>query len=238
VTDLLFFAVFPYVAIVLLLVISIQRYRRNAYTVSSLSSQFLESKGLFWGSVPFHFGILTLFAGHLLGLLIPRQVAIWNGAPLRLMVLEVSGLTAGLLTLFGTLRLMWRRMRSPRLMQVTSPMDRLLYALLLFQIGSGLWIALGCRWGTAWYIHTAVPYLRSLFILQPDLKPITGMPLVVRLHMLGAFVLLALFSFTRLVHVLVAPIPYLWRHVQLVVWNRRRPRRAPSGNGARAAREA
>jgi nitrate reductase gamma subunit len=237
VTDLLMFAVFPYVAVVLLLVVSIQRYRRNAYTVSSLSSQFLESKGLFWGSVPFHFGILTLFVGHLVGLLIPRQVAIWNGSPLRLLVLEMSALVAGLLTLFGTLRLMWRRMRSPRLMQVTSPMDRLLYALLLFQIGSGLWIALGCRWGTAWYVHTAVPYLRSLFILQPDLKPITGIPLVVRLHMLGAFVLLALFSFTRLVHVLVAPIPYLWRRVQLVVWNRRRPARAVS-TGTRAARGA
>ena len=235
-TDLLMFAVFPYVAVALLLVVSIQRYRQNAYTVSSLSSQFLESKGLFWGSVPFHFGILTLFMGHLLGLLIPRQVAVWNGAPLRLMVLEVSALVAGLVTLFGTLRLMWRRMRSPRLMQVTSKMDRLLYAVLLFQIGSGLWIALGCRWGTAWYVHTAVPYLRSLFVLQPDLKPITGMPLVVRLHMLGAFVLLALFSFTRLVHVLVAPVPYLWRRVQLVVWNRRRPARAAPGD-ARAARE-
>jgi nitrate reductase gamma subunit len=51
----------------------------------------------------------------------------------------------------------------------------------------------------------------------------------VRLHVLGAFTLFALFSFTRMMHVLVAPLPYLWRRPQLVLWNRARPRLASNG---------
>jgi nitrate reductase gamma subunit len=225
--DLVLFGVFPYVAVALFLVISIWRYRKNAYTVSSLSSQFLESKKLFWGSVPFHLGILTLFFGHLIGFLIPRQVMIWNESPLRLLVLEVTGLTAGLLTLTGLVLLVWRRLTSDRLKPVTSKLDIVLYAVLLFEIVTGLWVAVGQRWGSAWYVHVLAPYLKSLFLFQPDVKLVADLPLVIKLHVVGAFVLFGLFSFTRLMHILVAPVPYLWRRVQLVIWNRDR-RKAPA----------
>ena len=70
--NALLFGALPYVAIVLFLVVSIQRYRRDPFTFSSLSSQFLETRRLFWGSVPFHVGILDVFLGHLTGFLLPR----------------------------------------------------------------------------------------------------------------------------------------------------------------------
>lgn len=220
--DVLLYGAFPYVAIVLFLLISIQRYRKNAYTVSSLSSQFLESQTLFWGSVPFHLGILTLFFGHLTGFLFPREVMLWNGSPVRLVILELTGLVGGLLTLWGLALLIARRVRSDRLRTVTSPTDVLLYVVLVFQVVTGLWIALGYRWGSAWYVQVLVPYLRSLFTLQPDIRGIADLPYVVRWHILGAFTLFTLFSFTRLVHILVAPVPYLWRRRQVVIWNRQR----------------
>jgi nitrate reductase gamma subunit len=225
--DVLFFGALPYVAIVLFFVISIWRYRQNAYRVSSLSSQFLESRKLFWGSVPFHLGILTLFLGHLIGFLIPRQVMAWNESPLRLLVLEVTALVAGLLTLVGLVLLIWRRHTSDRLRPVTSKIDVLLYLVLLFDVITGLYIALGYRWGSAWYVHVLVPYLQSLFIFQPNVALVADLPVVVKMHVVGAFVLFALFSFTRLMHILVAPIPYLWRRAQLVIWNR--DRRKPGG---------
>ena len=68
--DVILFAAFPYVAVVLFVGVSMQRYRREPFTFSSLSSQFLESRRLFWGSVPFHIGILVLFFGH------PRRLSI------------------------------------------------------------------------------------------------------------------------------------------------------------------
>ena len=221
-TDILLFGAFPYLAIALMLIVSIQRYRRDGFTVTSLSSEFLESKWLFWGSVPFHLGILLVFFGHLIGFLVPRGVVAWNAVPVRLLILESTGLMAGLLALVGLVILVVRRMSDARLRAVTSPVDLGVYVILLFQVVTGLWIALGYRWGSAWYTAVLVPYLRSLFVLQPDVKVMADLPLVVRLHVLGAFTLFATFSATRLVHMLVAPIPYLWRRVQVVVWNRRR----------------
>lgn len=220
--DVLAFAALPYVAVVLFLVVSIQRYRRDPFTFSSLSSQFLESRQLFWGSVPFHVGILTLFFGHLTGFLFPREVVLWNGVPARLFVLETTAFAAAVLTLVGLVGLIVRRFNTPRLRVNTSWVDIFVYVILGFQIVTGLWIALYLRWGSAWYTQTIVPYLWSLVKFQPDIQRVTELALAAKLHVVGAFLLFASFSFTRLVHVLVAPVPYLWRPLQLVIWNRLR----------------
>jgi nitrate reductase gamma subunit len=221
-TDTLLFGAFPYVAMTVFLLISIQRYRSNAFTISSLSSQFLENRQLFWGSVPFHLGIITLFCGHLIGFLFPHSVQAFNGSPVRLMILESTGLTAALLFLWGLVLLMIRRFSNKRLLAVTSNADILVYVLLLFQAGTGLYIALFLRWGSSWYVQIAVPYVRSIFTASPDVAIMANLPWMVRLHVLGAFTLITAFAFTRLMHVLVAPVPYVWRRVQLVIWNRDR----------------
>lgn len=220
--DTFLFAVFPYVAIVLLIVVSILRYRRHGFTFSSLSSQFLETRRLFWGSVPFHLGILGVLFGHLIGLLIPRQVQLWNAVPLRLYVLETTALVFGLMALVGLAALIVRRFREKRLLVVHTWADKVLYLILATSVVTGLWIAIGYRWGSAWYTQVATPYLRSIFLFQPDIEGIAALPLVVKIHVLSAWSLVAIFSFTRMVHVLVAPLPYLWRPHQLVIWNRER----------------
>ena len=48
----LFYIIFPYAAITLALVVTVQRYLKRGFTYSSLSSQFLEGDELFYGSVP------------------------------------------------------------------------------------------------------------------------------------------------------------------------------------------
>ncbi len=220
--DILLFGALPYVAVVLLVGVSIRRYLRDPFTFSSLSSQFLESRRLFWGSVPFHLGIIFLFFGHVVGFLIPSGVTLWNGVPWRLLVLESAALAAALLALVGLAGLIFRRADSSRLRANTTVLDILVYVCLLFQVITGLWIALDYRWGSSWYVHTAVPYLWSILQLSPDIQRVAELPLIPRLHIIGAFTLFSLFSFTRLVHILVAPVPYLWRPVQLVIWNRAR----------------
>ena len=220
--DLFLFGVLPYMSVVLFVGVSVMRYRKEPFTFSSLSSQFLESKRLFWGSVPFHIGISVLFFGHLIGFLFPRGVMIWNGVPLRLLILESTAFAAGLLSIIGLCGLIYRRLSSDRLRVTTSVGDILVYLALGFSIITGLWVALSLRWGSAWYTHTAVPYLWSVLTLQPDVQRVAELPWAAKLHVVAAFLLFALFSFTRLVHILVAPVPYLWRPVQLVIWNRRR----------------
>ncbi|MCC6684986.1 MAG: respiratory nitrate reductase subunit gamma, partial [Bacteroidia bacterium] len=80
--NYLLFIALPYAALAVFIIGSIFRYRFMGFKVSSLSSQFLEGKNLFWGSQPFHWGMFFLFFGHLTAFLIPRAVIAWNGDPL------------------------------------------------------------------------------------------------------------------------------------------------------------
>ena len=217
--DNLFYIIFPYVAFTLAIVVSVQRYLKRGFTYSSLSSQFLESDELFYGSVPWHIGIMVVLLGHVIGFAIPRQVLWFNGVPARLYVLEATGLLFGLLALVGIVSLIVRRFTSPRIRAVTSWMDVVVLLVLLVQVVLGVYTAVFYRWGSSWYATSAVPYLRSLFTLQPDLTMIAPLPLAVKLHILNAYVFLAILPFSRLVHMLVVPIHYLWRPYQLVIWN-------------------
>ncbi len=68
------FVIFPYAALAVFLVGSIYRYKNKGFSVSSISSQFLEGRKLFWGSQPFHWGLLILFFGHLIAFLFPSVI--------------------------------------------------------------------------------------------------------------------------------------------------------------------
>jgi len=102
-------------------------------------------------------------------------------------------------------------------------MDVVLLVLLLVQVVAGVGIAIFYRWGSFWFVQTATPYLWSLATLNPNVSYVASMPLLIKLHVFNAFVLVALFPFTRLVHLISLPIPYLWRPYQVVIWNRQRP---------------
>lgn len=217
--DVLLFAVFPYVAFVLRQIVEIQRYAGRPFTFSSLSSQFLENRHHFWGSVPFHYGLLTVLAGHFVAFLVPRGILLWNGHPLRLYILELSAFVFGVLALVGIVNIILRRFFNPKLMVVTSVMDRVLFGVLFFQMLSGISIAVFYRWGSSWYASAMSPYLWSLVTLRPDISFIAPMPLLVKFHVANAYLILALIPYSRLVHFLVAPFPYLWRRPQIVRWN-------------------
>lgn len=213
------FAILPYLALVIFFIGTIYRYRNVKFQISSLSSQFLEGKKLFWGSVPFHWGMVFLFFGHLIAFLIPRSVLLWNSHPVRLLVLEVAAFAFGLSMLVGLVNLIYRRLATDRIRIVSSWMDHVVEALLVIQVVLGLWVAYEYRWGSSWFASTLTPYLWSIFLLEPRIDAVVAMPLIIQLHILGAYIIVALFPFSRLMHALVAPLDYLWRPYQRVIWN-------------------
>ncbi len=216
--DQLLFIVVPYVCLFTFFLMTIYRYRAQSFSYSSLSSQFLENKQHFWFVVPFHYGILVITAGHLIAFLIPRGVLAWNSHSLRLIVLEVAALAFGLLTLVGLVGLIARRASISRIRKVTSVNDWVLFAMLLVQTASGVGIALFHPWGSSWFATNLSPYLWSIFTLNPDVAYVVAMPHLVKLHIVLAFLTIGFFPFTRLVHLLVVPNPYLWRKTQVVRW--------------------
>jgi nitrate reductase gamma subunit len=217
----LLFGVLPYVCLFVFFLMTIQRYRLRTFTYSSLSSQFLENRLHFWAVVPFHYGILTVLAGHIVAWLLPKEILRWNSDPVRLMILEITGLVFGLLTFVGVIAGILRRMTVPSVRSVTSAADWIVYGMLLFQVASGVAIALCYPWGSSWYAGVAAPYFWSIAKLNPQVDAIAAMPLLVKLHVVNAYLTIGYFPFTRLVHVLVAPNPYLWRKAQVVRWSGR-----------------
>lgn len=215
------FSVIPYVAVALAVVGGIWRYRADRFSYSSQSSQFLESKALFWGSVSWHYGILLILGAHVIAVLLWTVWGALVNDQGRLLVLEVVGLAVSLLSLAGLAVLTTRRLAVPRVRSVTSPMDWVLLVVLAVQVATGIWMSLAYRWGSEWYVHTSVPWLHSLVKLNPKPEYMVNLPWIVRFHAVLGFGLVALFPFTRLVHVVSAPVTYLWRSYQLVVWNRR-----------------
>jgi len=220
VLDLVLFVAFPYLAVVLAVLFGIHRYRSDRFSYSSFSSQFLENRRLFWGSVPWHYGIVIILLAHLLAALFPGTWAQLIASPVRLYVLEVTGLALALLTLLGLVLLILRRLNNARVFAVSSAMDWVLAVALLAQVALGFWVALFYRWGSDWFLHTVVPWLLSLVIFQPQIQYVTALPLVVKLHIIGGFIIILLFPFTRLVHLVTVPITYLWRPYQVVIWRR------------------
>lgn len=203
------FIVLPYVALALFLFVTPYRYFSNRLSWSAYSTQFLEQKALYWGSIPWHYGILPVLIAHLLGVIAPGSMETLLANRQTLILLESVGLGLGLFALFGALVLMVRRAQTPLLKPVTSAVDWVLLSLLTVQVATGVYLGLFMRWGSQWYLHTAVPYFHSLLVFNPQIGYVADFPLVFKLHAAGAFLIIALLPFTKLVHLLFLPIGFL-----------------------------
>ena len=217
--DVVLLVVFPYVAVITFVLGTIYRRRQKGFTVSSLSSQFLEGKALFWGTIPFHIGLLVVLSGHLVAFLMPQATLAWNRQPVRLIILEGTAFVFGVTVLIGLAALMYRRFTNARIRAVTTKMDVAIELLLLAQVVLGCWVALGFRWGSSWFAADLTPYLWSLIRFSPETAAVFALPWVIKLHIIGAYAILFMVPFTRLVHFIVAPLDYLIRPYQQVMWN-------------------
>jgi nitrate reductase gamma subunit len=215
----LLFIALPYAAMAVFVAGLVWRHR-SPLGISSRSSQVFESTWLSRGTIPFHIGLGVLLVGHLLPLLFP---AWWLGVVSRqnaLLIIETAGAAAAILCIGGLVILLLRRIGSRVVRKTTRFGDLFVLALLIAQAGIGFAITVLHRWGAVWSVATVMPYLRSVFVLQPDVALMAGAPLLVTLHVTLAWILLAVTPYTRLVHVFSVPLGYLWRPPQKVVWNR------------------
>ncbi|MCE9667606.1 respiratory nitrate reductase subunit gamma [Myxococcus stipitatus] len=136
-------------------------------------------------------GAAIVALNHLAGLAAPRAMQAFNGSPARLFTLESVSLVGALLLGWGLASLVLRRAREGQWGAAAA------LGLVLAQVLSGVYVAVTLRWGSAWYVHVAVPYLRSLLAFQPEATLMVRSPLAFQLHVLGGFALLAVAPFFR-----------------------------------------
>jgi nitrate reductase gamma subunit len=217
--NALIFVILPYAAFAVLIFVTPYRYFTHRLTWSAYSTEFLESRKLFWGSNPWHYGIILVLLAHLAGFLAPEFMKKLLGSEGRLIFSESLSLGLGFLALFGSVLLMLRRLSVPMLRGVTSIGDYVLLCLLAFQTATGVYIAMFLRWGSQWYLYSAVPYLYSLLALNPRVDYMADFPLIVKLHVAGAFLIMGVIPFTRLVHLFFQPASFVKDPPLLYRWH-------------------
>lgn len=234
------FGIYPYIALSVLVLGSVIRFDREQYTWRSGSSQLLRRKQLVLGSVLFHVGVLTIFAGHFVGLLTPIWVFDALGVPhgAKQVLAIVAGGIAGAMCLVGGLLLLHRRLFDPRIRHNSSFGDTAILILLMVQLSLGLaTIPLSLQHLDGHEMVKFMNWAQGVFTFQPGVADfVADVHPIFKAHLVLGMTILLVFPFTRLVHMLSAPIWYLNRRGWQLVRTRRQLPSHPEGAAAAKAR--
>lgn len=240
--EVMLWVVLPYVTFAVLVVGSVWRYRYDRFGWTTRSSELYEKRLLRIGSPLFHLGLLVVILGHVAGLVIPATWTAAIGIPEEVyhLVAALAGSAASAVLVLGLLILIYRRRATSAVFLATTVMDKVMYAMLALSVLSGAWATATTQLVTEHgydYRQTISPWFRSLWYLQPQPELMAGVPVAFQVHIVAAFLLFALWPFTRLVHAFSAPVPYLFR--PYVVYRSRdegRTSAAPGGSGTHRPR--
>ena len=220
-----FFGIYPYIALSVLTVGSILRYDCAPYSWRSGSSQLLRRRQLIAGSVLFHSGVLVIFVGHFVGLLTPIAVFEALGIPhgaKQILAMAVGGLAGGL-AFVGASLLLHRRLGDPRIRRTSSFGDIAILVLLWLQLLLGLsTIAVSAQHLDGEEMLRFMNWAQGIFTVRPEAwRLIVDAHWIFKAHLILGLTIFLVFPFTRLVHMLSAPLRYLWRRGYQVVRTRR-----------------
>ena len=187
--NVLLWGVLPYVVLALLVGGTLWRYRYDQFGWTTRSTQLYESRLLHIGSPLFHFGLVFVLVGHIVGLVIPKSWTEALGVSQTLYhvnALVVGGL-AGFCTLLGVSILVYRRRKTGPVFMATTRNDKAMYVALVGAIVLGLFATLagsGVVGEEHNYRETVSVWFRSLFVLQPDVDAMAAAPWTFHVHVL------------------------------------------------------
>ncbi len=215
------FGIYPYIAGVIFILGSWIRYDREQYTWKTDSSQLLERKYLKIGSNIFHVGIIGIFFGHALGMLLPHSWWQFIATDVQHQYIAIySGGILGVAALFGGLILFIRRISNEHVKAVSRFRDTFIIALLVITALLGLFsIPSSYHHASDGNVETMLvlsEYLKSIATFNVNADLIKDVPAVYKIHMFVGMTIFLIFPFTRLVHVWSVPMTYLLRPYQIV----------------------
>ncbi|MEU1729621.1 respiratory nitrate reductase subunit gamma [Streptosporangium sp. NPDC020145] len=213
--DVFWWIVLPYVAMTVFVVGHVWRWRYDRFGWDCYSTELLERRLLKWGAPLFHYGAFAAILGHVMGILVPASFTHALGIPEEVYrwFSAVGGGLAAVVVVVGIVILAGRRMLVRRVRATTAKIDYVALVLLLVIVITGVvptiwWNLLGPGYN---YRLTVAPWFRGLFTGSPDVAAVANAPAVYRLHATAAWVLWAVWPFSRLVHAWSFPLWYLWR---------------------------
>lgn len=214
------FEYYVYVAGTVFLLGSLVRFDMSQYTWKTNSSQLLDNSLKFQiGSVLFHAGVLFLFFGHLIGLLMPHSlypyVGLTPGA--KQILAMVSGGIAGLAALVGATILLHRRLFHPRVRAHSTRNDIFILMLLYVQLLLGLFtIPISMHHLDGSVMLQLGDWAQHVLTFRGGSEFITDVHWIFKLHLFLGITTFLVFPFTRLVHIWSLPASYVVRQYQIV----------------------
>ncbi|MBT3939370.1 MAG: respiratory nitrate reductase subunit gamma [Pelagibacterales bacterium] len=221
--NTLLFGYYPYFVLTVMIVGTILRYDRDQYTWKAGSSQLLRSKGMRVGNNLFHIGIILLFFGHLVGLLTPESVYhhVMTAAFKQKMAMIAGGIF-GTMCFIGMTMLVKRRLFDPRIRATSTKSDIAILLILYVQLILGLiTIPFSAQHLDGSSMVALANWAQHVVTFRSGAADfIIDEAIIFKLHLLLGMTIMLMFPFTRLVHVLSAPVKYLFRTGYQIVRNR------------------
>lgn len=208
------FGIYPYLAIMIMVGVTIMRYDRDQYTWKADSSQLLRSKGMRVGSNLFHIGIILLFFGHLIGLLLPESIYhLFMTAGAKQLMAMVAGGIFGTLCFIGLSMLLYRRLFDKRIRATSRFSDIALLLILYVQLILGLiTIPYSAQHMDGSSMVALANWAQHIVTFRSGASEfVIGQAWVFKTHLVLGLTIFLVFPFTRLVHMLSAPVKYLFR---------------------------
>ncbi|WP_201624904.1 MULTISPECIES: respiratory nitrate reductase subunit gamma [Psychrobacter] len=218
--QIFLFGVYPYVALTIAIIGTWVRFDLSQYSWKAGSTQMLRTKNMRLASNLFHVGIIVVLLGHLFGMLTPHFLydRFISAGHKQILAVVVGGI-AGVFCWFGLVMLMWRRFTDDRISNTSSFSDKLVLVLLFIQLNLGLIsIFTSVKHLDGYTMMNLAGWAQDITVLRPwqAAARIEQTDLIYQLHMALGITLIAIFPFTRLIHIISAPIWYFGRRYQIV----------------------
>lgn len=217
--NTLFFGIYPYIAFAVFIVGSVIRFDREQYSWKASSSQLLDKSSLRLGSNLFHIGVIFIIVGHLVGLLTPTSIYTHViTVPQKQLLAMIAGGVFGALCFTGLLLLITRRLNNPRLREHTRFSDWLVLWMLFIQVSLGLsTLFVSAQHLDGSSMLNLSHWAQHIVTFQPNAAAfIQDEHWLFKVHIWLGLSLFVVAPFSRLVHVLSAPIWYVFRPYQVV----------------------
>jgi len=181
-------------------------------TIQARSTQLLARHAIRSGSNLFHVGIIAVFLGHFT-LFIPEKIyhLIMSTETKRLIALSM-GTFFGIMAFTGMIILIWRRFFVDNLKKTSNFHDYFIIILLLAEAALGLMSVGTTAAGTVPQYAALGEWAQKVITFQPDAGAvIASHSIIYKIHILIGLIIIMIFPYTKLMHMLVVPVAYFFR---------------------------
>jgi len=187
-------------------------------SIQARSTQLLADKRIRPGSNLFHVGILAVLLGHFT-LFIPERIyhLIMTTETKRLIAL-CMGSFFGILAIVGMTLLVYRRLSVKTVKSTSNFHDYFILILLLAEAALGM-ISVGTTAsGTVEQYAALGIWAQKVITFQPDAGAvIASHSIIYKIHIVIGLVVIMIFPYTKLMHMLVMPLVYFFRSGFLLI---------------------